>query len=56
MGFQLTIGHAEWSLVFWSFRIMVYFVEKNCFKLSKIIINFVVMNGYIHLTSFSIVT
>ena len=34
MGFPFAIVHAEWSLVFWSFRIMLCRVEKN-FKLTN---------------------
>ena len=29
------IVYAEWSLVFLSFRIMLCFVEKDCFKLNN---------------------
>ena len=32
---QFPIVHAEWSLVFWSFRIMLCRVEKDCFKLNN---------------------
>ena len=27
--------YAVWSLVFWSFRIMLCYLEKNCFKLNN---------------------
>ena len=30
-----TLLHADWSLVFWSFRIMLCPVEKDCFKLTN---------------------
>ena len=29
------IDYAEWSLVVWSFRIMFFCVEKDCFKLTN---------------------
>ena len=32
------IVNAEWSLVFWSFRILLYRVKNDSFKLTKIII------------------
>ena len=40
MGSPFPKLHAEWSLVCWSFRIMLCCLEKDCFKLTKIIIIF----------------
>ena len=35
MGSPFPIVHAEWSLVFWSIRIMLCCVEKDYFKLNN---------------------
>ena len=34
-GFSFPIVHAEWSHVFWSFRMILRCVEKYCFKLNN---------------------
>ena len=34
MGYPFPIVHVEWSLVFWSFRIIFCRVEKDRFKLN----------------------
>ena len=46
MGSPFPIVHAEWCLVFQSFRIMLCCVEKDCFKQTKIMILIIYRNNF----------